>query len=62
MLAEIIEPEVKEFLKSVDTDEGWLRGTGETEMSRESLLQNFIYHLEQKRLITPTDELKSRPR
>ena len=55
MFAEIIEPEVKEFLESVDTDEGWLRGTGETEMSRESLLQNFIYHLEQKRLITPTD-------
>jgi len=55
MFAEIIEPEVKEFLESVDNDPGWHREGEPQEMAREELLENFIHHLEQKRLITPTD-------
>lgn len=54
MFAEIIEPAVKEFLCSVDTNSGWHREGEPKEMAREELLENFVHFLEQKSLIVPT--------
>ena len=57
MFAENIEPAVKEFLESVDTDPDWYRDGEPKEMARECLLENFVYFLEQKELVVPTDIL-----